>query len=219
MANGLQSEQLVLYVEASWSSPWVCAVYVALREKRLSFTTARAMMRKGVGAIDHMRERTLTGTAPVLQHGEFWLAESLAIVEYLEEVFPQPAMFPRDVRDRARARQIMTWMRNEHDALRTERPAERIMYPSAGELPPLSPAARRAADDLVRVAERLGASASGAVFGQFGAIDVDLAFALMRLIKTDRAVPEPLRAYAEAVWSRPSVREFVDHERPPNRPD
>src|SRR5688572_32881595 len=106
---------LVLHVEGSWSSPWVCAVHVVLREKQLPFTTALAMVRSGVGAVDRMRERTMTGTAPVLQHGEFWLAESLAIVEYLEEVFPQPNMLPADVRDRARARQLMAWMRHDHE--------------------------------------------------------------------------------------------------------
>lgn len=209
----------MLYVEASWSSPWVCVVHVVLREKGIPFATARAMMRKGVGAIDLMRDRTFTGTAPVLQHGDFWLAESLAIIEYLEEMFPNPPMLPLDVRARARARQLMAWMRQEHDALRRERPAERILYPSAQPLHPLSDDAQRAADNLVRVATRLGADSRGALFDTFGVIDVDLAFALMRLVATGFAVPEPLRAYARAVWERPTVREFVEHERPPNAPD
>jgi glutathione S-transferase len=177
------------------------------------------MMRSGVGVIEAMYERTLTGTAPVLQHGGFWLAESLAIVEYLEEVFPEPRMLPVDVRDRARARQLMAWMRHEHEPLRRERPTERILYPSIGELPPLSPAARRVADNLIRVVSRLGADARGCVFGaQFGVIDVELAFAIMRLVATGFVVPEPVAAYAAAVWSRPSVREFVEHPRPPNPP-
>lgn len=212
-------EQLVLYIEASWSSPWVCAVYVVLKEKGIAFSTARAMMRKGVGAIDILHERSLTGTAPVLQHGDFWLAESLAIIEYLEELVPEPPMLPADRQQRARARQVMTWMRHEHEVLRQERPAERITYPDARELPPLSPAAQRAAEKLLRVATRLGANARGHVFGSFGVFDVDLAFALMRLIATQFPVPDPLRAYAHAVWQRPAVREFMEHPRPPHRPD
>ncbi len=215
----ISSERIVLYVEASWSSPWVCVVHVVLREKGIPFTTARAMMRKGVGAIDLMRDRTYTGTAPVLQHGELWLAESLAIVEYLEEIVPEPRMLPVDVHDRARARQVMAWMRQDHDALRRERPAERILYPSTTAVAPLSADARKAADDLVRVATRLGADGRGALFGTFGVVDVDLAFALMRLVATGHELPAPLHAYARAVWARPSVKEFVDHERPPNAPD
>lgn len=213
------TEQLVLYVEASWSSPWVCAVHVALREKALPFTTAMAMLRHGVGMIDAMHDRTLTGTSPVIQHGAFWLAESLAIIEYLEEVFPSPRMLPEDLRDRARARQIMTWMRNDHGPLRLERPTARIFYPIA-DLPPLSAAAQRVADELIRVTGRLGADARGCLFGgKFGVIDVDVAFALMRLVATGIELPEQLRAYVATVWARPSVREFVEHRRPPNAAD
>jgi len=213
------TEQLVLYVEASWSSPWVCVVHVALREKAVPFTTSMAMLRHGVGLIDAMHDRTLTGTSPVIQHGTFWLAESLAIVEYLEEVFPGPRMLPEDLHDRARARQIMTWMRNDHGALRVERPSARIFYPLV-DLPPLSGAAQRAADDLIRVTERLGADARGCLFGgKFGVIDVDVAFALMRLVATGVEIPERLRAYIATVWARPSVREFIEHRRPPNASD
>jgi glutathione S-transferase len=169
------TEPLVLHVEAHWTSPWVCAVYVALREKGVEFTTSIAMMGVGVGVVDAMHARTLTGTAPVLQHGAFWLAESLAIVEYLEEQFPEPRMLPADVHDRARARQLLAWMRHEHAPLRHERPTERIMYPALGELPPLSAAAQRAADDLVRVTTRLGADGRGYVLGgRFGVLDVEL---------------------------------------------
>jgi glutathione S-transferase len=56
------------------------------------------------------------------------------------------------------------------------------------------------------------------VFGTFGVVDVDLAFALMRLVATGVDVAEPLRAYVKTVWARPSMREFVEHQRPPNPP-
>lgn len=211
-------EPLVLYVEAYWISPWVCAVHVALREKGLSYATAVTMMRHGVGAIDQMHERSLTGTAPVLQHGGFLVAESLAIVEYLDEVFPEPRVLPSDVRDRARARQLMIWMRNDHQALRQERPSEHILYPRRAPPPPLSAEAQRIADDLVRVAGRLGADARGHLFDRFGIVDVELAFALMRLTTGGIAVPPAAQAYVDAVCARPSVREFLDHPRPPNPP-
>jgi glutathione S-transferase len=163
-----------------------------------------------------MHERTLTGTAPVLQHGDFWLAESLAIVEYLEEMFPQPSVLPADLRDRARARQLMAWMRQDHGELRRCRPAERIVYTFS--VPPLSAEARAHADQLVHVAERLGADERGHIFDRFGIVDVELAFSLMRLVATEFAMPAAVAAYAAAVWERPSMREFIEHPRPPNPP-
>jgi len=210
----------VLHVEAFWASPWVCATYATLREKCIPFTTATSMVRKGAGAIDTLLERTLTGMAPVLQHGNLWLAESSAIVEYLEEMFPEPRMLPAAPHDRARARQLMAWLRSDASylALTRDRPSEHIFYPPP-QRTPLSEAGQRFADRLITVITRLGADPSGALFGgRFGVVDVDLAFALMRLVTGDVPVPDPIAAYARAVWSRPLVRDFVEHQRPPHRP-
>jgi glutathione S-transferase len=216
------AEALALYMEAFWRNPWDCTVHVALREKGLEFHTSIAMMSRNVGAIDALRARTFTGTAPVLQHGTFWIAESLAIVEYLEDAFPPPhwpRLFPADLRDRARARQLLSWIRTSTDALRRERSSELMFYPPGKPLPPLSAEAQRDADRLLRVAELAGAGPSGCLFGgSFGIVDVDMAFTLMRLVSSGAPVPEPIVAYAAAVWARPSVREFVEHPRPPHQP-
>jgi glutathione S-transferase len=42
---------------------------------------------------------------PILQHGDFTVYETSAIVGYLEETFPKPALQPKSVRDRARMNQ------------------------------------------------------------------------------------------------------------------
>jgi glutathione S-transferase len=211
---------LTLYVDAFWASPWTAVVFAALREKQLEFDTSIAMMHRGVGALASLREHSLTGTAPVVQHGALWIAESIAIVEYLEDAFAPPAfarMLPEPLGDRARARELMAWTRTGVDALRTERSTESIFYPPA-ERAPLSPAAQRGADRLVEVARRLGATPDRWLFGPFGAADVDLGFALMRLVANNDPVPPALADYARAVWARPSVAEFVAHARPPNPP-
>lgn len=50
------------------------------------------------------------GLVPALVHhtdaGDVTLSNSLAIIEYLEEVFPEPALLPEDAAGRARVRQI-----------------------------------------------------------------------------------------------------------------
>ena len=53
---------------------------------------------------DYLRQ-SLTGRIPMLQHGDFTLSESSAIVEYLDDAFPgTPRALPTSVRERARAR-------------------------------------------------------------------------------------------------------------------
>jgi glutathione S-transferase len=63
--------------------------------------------------------QSITGRVPSVQivrddGSFFWIAESSAIAEYLEEKFSPPkypALFPQGIEQRARARQIMAWMR------------------------------------------------------------------------------------------------------------
>ena len=64
----------------------------------------------------------VTSRIPAIKHGDFYLAESSAIIEYLDDQFPKnPALLPSDIKDRARARQIIGWIRSDVAALRSER--------------------------------------------------------------------------------------------------
>jgi glutathione S-transferase len=210
---------LTLHTEAFWVSPWDCSVFVALREKGLEFSTTIVTLREGMGLVTQVQEQTVTGSAPALQHGDFWVAESLAIVEYLEDAFPPPGhprIFPADVRERARARQIMTFLRLAFRVLQNERPSQLIFYPETP--PPLTANGERNAAELLQLAERLGVGASGRIFAEPCLADVELAFALMRLVVSAHPIAAPVRAFAEAVWARPAVREFVRHGRPPYPP-
>jgi len=46
------------------------------------------------------------GQVPVLVHGDLELFDSTQIFEYLEDLQPAPALWPRDLRNRARARRL-----------------------------------------------------------------------------------------------------------------
>lgn len=47
------------------------------------------------------------GTIPGLVHGQLRLSDSNAIMEYLEEAFPEPALMPADMSGRARVRMLL----------------------------------------------------------------------------------------------------------------
>jgi glutathione S-transferase len=47
------------------------------------------------------------GRVPVLEEGAFVLPESLVIMEYLEERYPEPALLPADASERALARLVI----------------------------------------------------------------------------------------------------------------
>jgi glutathione S-transferase len=212
---------LQLFVDAYWCSPFDYSCYVALREKGLEFTTSRAVIRSGADFLAPLKQRALIARVPALAHGDFWLSESLAVVEYLEEAFPPPAwpsLWPEDVQARARARQIVSFVRSELGALRHERTSWRIFYPPALGTPvePLSPTARAEADELLQVTSRVLA------LGEVRAWPIaaaELTFALLRLVRTGESVPPAIAAFVADVCARPSVRDFLDHARPPHPPD
>jgi glutathione S-transferase len=208
---------LVLYGNTSWSSPYVLSVFVALREKSIPFEVRDVALHQAEHADPAFAAKSLTSRVPVLVDGDFSLSESSAIVEYIDETHPEGApLLPRAPRDRARARQVMAWIRSDLMPIRVERSAEYVFYDHA-RLPPFAPLSddgQRAARKLLAAADRLVPADAGALFGAWCIADTDLAMMLQRLVKTGHDVPARIRSYADAQWARPSVRAYVEHPRP-----
>jgi glutathione S-transferase len=210
---------LTLYGDAFWISPYVYSVFVTLKEKGLPFAVQTVALHAGEHRASGYQERALTARVPALEHGGFWLSESSAIVEYLEDTFPAPGSpraLPADPRERARARQVMAWLRSDLMGLREDRSAETIFYAPATR--PLSAAGEAAARKLLRVAELLLGEGRTSLFEGWSTADADLAFMLQRLMRNGHEVPTRLRAFADAQWARPSVRAFVEQARAPYVP-
>src|SRR4051794_30092570 len=105
---------LTLYAESSWMSPWVFHAMVALEEKRLPYKLEVVSLPITGAVAAKLQAKAIIAKVPILAHGERWISESLAISEYLAETFPipdHPRLFPADYGDRARARQIMMYLR------------------------------------------------------------------------------------------------------------
>jgi glutathione S-transferase len=211
---------ITLYGETLWISPYVFSSFVALQEKGIPFEITEIALSEGMHLADEYRDRAVTARVPSLEHDGFRLAESSAIAEYLEEAFPPPAhaaLLPQQRRERARAREIMAWLRSDLGALRDERSTMTMFY--RFRWPALSAAATRDAQKLVRVARALIPPGGGELFGAWCLADSELAFMLHRLILSGHDVPEPVLEYARSQWRRPSVRAFVEHARPATVPD
>jgi glutathione S-transferase len=211
---------LLLYGNTSWTSPYVLSCFVALREKGLSFEVRDVALERGAQWESAYAQRSLTARVPLFVDGDLAISESSAIVEYLEEAYPPPGharVFPPGLRERARARQIMAWLRSDLMSIRTERSSEYVFYPHAGLDPvaPLSEAGNRSVEKLLAAADRLIPASGAPLFGTWCIADTDLAMMLQRLAKTDFDVPRRIRAYADAQWQRPSVQTFCAHVRPP----
>ena len=208
------TDALVLYGNTGWTSPYVFSAFVALKEKGLPFEVKLVDLAAGEHHRAEYRDPSVTGRVPALRHGDFWLAESSAIDEYLEEAFPAPAwprLYPADVRERARVRMVQALVRSDFLPVRAERPTSTLFEGAPAR--PLSPEAADAAARLVRIAGGLVKDPAGFVASQFTPADADLALMLMRLVANGDPVPAPLAAWARRVFARPSVRAWLANTR------
>ena len=84
-------------------------VRIALREKGVACEEVEVDLPGGAHRRPEFRRLNPFAQVPVLEDGDLVIAESVAILEYLEERFPTPALLPGDPRNRAVTRQYMLW--------------------------------------------------------------------------------------------------------------
>lgn len=208
----MNNSRLRLYVDSQFSSPYAMSAFVVLREKGIEFEMSPLDLEASENQAQGYASLSLTQRVPTLVHGDFALSESSAITEYLEDVFPQTPVYPQDLMQRAKARQVQAWLRSDLLPIRQERTTLVVFYGLKSE--PLSPAAELAARKLVGAAQTLLADSPEYLFGQWSIADVDLALMLNRLILNGDDVPPALVEYAQRQWQRPAVQEWVKLQRP-----
>lgn len=210
----MQANQLTLYVDSQFVSPYAMSAFVTLHEKGLPFDIRPLNLAARENYAADYSTISLTCRVPALAHGDFSLSESSAISEYLEEHFPSPkytAVYPRDIRDRARARQIQAWLRSDFMPIRQERSTEVVFFKPTDK--PLSQDAKASAEKLFAVTNALLKKDAVNLFGAWCIADTDLALMLNRFVINGDSVPEKLAAYARQQWERNSVQQWVKQGR------
>ena len=86
-------------------SPFMRAVQMGLEEKKAAYRV------QAMGAGESKSEAYLKkhpfGRVPAFEHGDFGLYETQAILRYLDDIFPEPRLQPRDPREATRMNQII----------------------------------------------------------------------------------------------------------------
>ena len=86
-------------------SPFLRAVALAREEKGAPYRV-QAMGPGDTRSEEHLRRHPF-GRIPAIEHGDFQLYETQAILRYIDAVFPGPALQPADPRAAARMNQVM----------------------------------------------------------------------------------------------------------------
>ncbi len=213
MSNTDPASKMRLYVDAQYCSPYAMSAYVALHEKGLACDVTTVDLAANANHAADFAGRSLTHRVPTLVHDDFSLSESSAISEYLEETFPdRPRLYPTDLRQRARARQIQAWLRSDLMPIRQERPTEIVFYGPISRA--LSDEAGAAAGRLFKAAQSLLRAGEMNLFWTWSIADIDLSMMLNRLIMNGDDVPAPLAAYAAHHWRHAAVQLWMKQTRP-----
>jgi maleylacetoacetate isomerase len=89
-----------------WRSGAAYRVRIALHLKGLAFETVAVALRRAAHREPAYGDVNPQHLVPTLEDGDLRLSQSLAIIEYLDEVYPAPALLPKSPAVRARTRQI-----------------------------------------------------------------------------------------------------------------
>jgi glutathione S-transferase len=150
-----------------------------------------------------------SGRVPALRHGNLVVWETVAIGEYLAELFPSAGLWPEDRAARAVARAASAEMHAGFAALRNHLPMNmRSSFPSRGATPEAQADINRIVA-IWRDCRKRFAGDGAFLFGAFGIADAMYAPVVSRF-RTYKIDLEPeAQAYCDAVWALPAMQEWV----------
>jgi glutathione S-transferase len=101
-------------------SSWSMRPWLALRANDIAFEEVFIPLYTGDADKQRILDVTHSGKVPALVDGDITIWDSLAIIEYAAERFPQARLWPEDRAARAHARSISAEMHSGFVALRSE---------------------------------------------------------------------------------------------------
>ena len=187
-------------VIGGYVSPYVRKVLVALELKGIPYEVDPIIPFFGD---DRFSELSPLRRIPVLIDGDLALADSSVICQYLEDRWPEPALYPRDVADRARARWLEEYADSRMgDVVIWQLFNEVTINPYVFGVPTNQPLLDKTlASDLPGILDYLEtqAPASGFLFGEPSIADVSVAV-FFRNAAFARWKPDPARWPKAVAW-------------------
>ena len=186
---------------SSWSlRPWILLAHFKIPFEEIVIP---------MGLAEEMRKYAPTGKCPSLHDGRIAVWESLAIIEYVAELYPEKAIWPRSKAARAHAR----WLANEmHAGFLPLRQACPTNFRRAPKAIPLSDAVK---SDIARIeaawthARETYGKAGPFLFGRFSAADAMFAPVVNRFHAHAIPVAPATRAYMDAVTVLPAWKTWI----------
>ena len=188
-------------------SSWSMRPWIAMRQIGLTFEEVVIPMNQPETRA-RMLEHSPTGLVPTLIDGDVTIFETLAILEYLNDRFPDAGLWPRDIGVRAHARAIASEMHAGFAALRRDCPMN-IRRSVRKHVPSAEGLAHAARIDALWSDARQRFGAGGPfLFGSFTATDAMYAPIVNRFHTYDLPRSATAQAYMDAMMALPAWKEW-----------
>ncbi|MGY3453298.1 glutathione S-transferase family protein [Bradyrhizobium sp. USDA 4353] len=149
------------------------------------------------------------GKVPILIDGAVTVWDSLAIIEYLAERFPEAGLWPADAAARAHARSVSAEMHSGFQALRSECPMNLHRPVRAVELSADAKANIARIEDIWRDCRGRYGAGGPFLFGRFSGADAMYAPVVTRFQTFAVPVAADTRAYMETMMAMPAFAAWV----------
>jgi glutathione S-transferase len=193
---------------SSWSfRPWLAmkVARIAFAETVIPLDTPDFKSR--------IADLSVAGKVPVLIDGDTRVWESLAILEYLAEKFPEAGLWPRDARARAHARAICSEMHAGFQPLRRQFPMNMRRPVKAHELNADAASDVRRIETLWDDCRARFGQGGPFLYGAFGAADAMYAPVVSRFHTYGVEVGGATRDYMRAITALPEWSEWREAAR------
>lgn len=197
--------KLTLVIGNKNYSSWSLRPWLALAAKNVPF--AEVLIPLDTPATrQQVMQYSPTGQVPALKFGNLLLWESLAIIEYVADRFPEAGFWPEELEYRAIARCLAAEVHAGFQALRAHCPmnlkrrAKRNMTPAVEA-------------DVMRLCNywrrfRVDSSGGPFLFGEFGAVDAMFAPLATRIRSYEIPVDRIAQDYVDAIYDLPAFQKW-----------
>ncbi len=186
---------------SSWSlRPWLAMTHFAIPFDETLILLDRPEFKAEVARFSP------SGRVPCLVDGDIAVWETLAILEYLAETFPEKAIWPRDRAARAHARAIANEMHAGFTGLRAACPMNLRRTFALRDWGDAARADVARIEALWRDARARFGAGGPFLFGGFSAADAMFAPVALRLDGYGWPLAEDTRAYVDAILALPAFR-------------
>lgn len=187
-------------------SSWSMRAWLVPAHFGIPFEVELALL-SGEGWKQNIARLSPTGRVPVLVDGELVVTDTIAIIEYLAELFPEKAIWPADRSQRALARAASAEMHAGFLALRDAAPMNlRASLPGRIDMD-------KVADDLRRLealwGRHLQHSGGPYLFGAFTAADAMFAPMATRIRTYGLPCSDMAGEYVEAIYALPAFQAWL----------